>query len=210
MAQSSIARKFIMALTGFFLIVFLLTHLTINSFSLFSKELFNQGSHFMATNPFVYIMQYVLALGFIAHIVMGIKLTYQNNKARPVKYHYNRPSENSSLSSRSMIYSGLLVLLFLLLHMKDFFVEIKFNPTEGRTDYDLLLSVFSNPIYVGIYVIAFIFLGIHLNHGFQSAFQSVGANHKKYTPIIRKSGTVYSILIALGFSVIAIFHFINQ
>jgi len=214
MTQTSVARKFVMALTGFFLIVFLLVHLTINSFSLFSAELFNTGSEFMATNPLIYIMQYVLALGFIIHILMGIKLTWQNKAARPINYTYNRPGENSSLSSRTMIYSGGLVLLFLILHIKDFFVEIKFNHLSNvdvvnPTDFDLLLQVFSNPIYVIIYVVAFLLLGFHLNHGFQSTFQSVGASHKKYTPILKKLGTAYSILIAVGFSAIAIFHFVN-
>ncbi len=214
MTQTSVARKFVMALTGFFLIVFLLVHLTINSFSLFSAELFNAGSEFMATNPLIYIMQYVLALGFIIHILMGIKLTWQNKAARPINYTYNRPGENSSLSSRTMIYSGGLVLLFLILHIKDFFVEIKFNHLSNvdvvnPTDFDLLLQVFSNPIYVIIYVVAFVLLGFHLNHGFQSTFQSAGFSHNKYTPILKKLGTAYSILIAVGFSVIAIIHFVN-
>jgi succinate dehydrogenase / fumarate reductase cytochrome b subunit len=203
-----------MSLTGFFLVIFLLVHLAINSLSLISSELFNAGSEFMATNPLIYIMQYVLALGFIIHIIMGIKLTRQNKAARPIDYTYNRPGENSSLSSRTMIYTGGLVLLFLILHMKDFFIEIKINHLSNvsgpnPTDFDLLVQVFSNPLYVTIYVVAFILLGFHLNHGFQSAFQSMGVNHKKYTPTLKKLGIAYSVLIAAGFSAIAIFHFIN-
>ncbi len=211
MTQTSVARKFIMALTGFLLIAFLLTHLLINTFSLFSAELFNEGAHFMATNPLIQVTQYVLALGFLVHIVMGIKLTLQNKAARPVAYAYNKPGENSSLSSRTMIISGALVLAFIILHLRDYFYELKFvGLPEGTTDYDLVVALFTSPIYTAVYVVSFIVLGFHLNHGFQSAFQSVGANHKKYTPTIQKLGTAYSILIAVGFSAIAICHFINQ
>jgi len=213
--SSSIGRKFIMGLSGLFLITFITLHLLINFFSLGlgwdGRELFNAGSHFMATNPFIQIMQYVLAAGFIIHIGMGIRLTMQNNAARKTKYAHNKPGENSSLSARSMIITGMLVLLFLILHIKDFFVEIKFNDLGGLpSDYDLLLDVFSKPLYVGLYVLAFIALGVHLNHGFQSAFQSIGINHKKYTPIIKAAGSIFCVIIALGFSSIALMHYIHS
>jgi len=217
--SSSVGRKFIMGLSGFFLITFIAVHLLINFFSLGlgwdGKELFNAGSEFMATNPLIQIMQYVLAAGFIIHIGMGIRLTLQNNAARPVKYAYNKPGENSSMSSRSMIYSGMLVFVFLILHMKDFFVEIKFNHLSNvaganPTDYDLLLQVFSNPLYVGLYILAFIALGIHLNHGFQSAFQTMGLNHNKYNSLIKASGAIFCVLITLGFSAVALMHFITS
>ena len=201
-----------MALSGLFLIIFLITHLVINSLTLASsKDLFNEAAHFMATNPIIYAMQYVLALGFIIHIGMGIKLTIQNKRARSQEYVYNKMSKNTDLSSRSMIVSGGLVIVFLALHLRDYFYQMKFvGLPEGTTDYDLVVNLFTNPYYTAIYVIAFIVLGIHLNHGFKSAFQSMGANHKKYNPLIKIVSTAYSIVIALGFSTIAIFHFINQ
>lgn len=217
--SSSVGRKFIMGLSGFFLITFIMVHLLINFFSLGlgwdGKELFNAGSKFMATNPLIQIMQYVLAAGFIIHMAMGIRLTLQNNAARPIKYAYNKPGESSSISSRSMIYSGMLVFVFLILHMKDFFVEIKFNHLSNvvaanPTDYDLLMQVFANPLYVVIYVLAFIALGVHLNHGFQSAFQTMGLNHKKYNPLIKAAGAIFCVVIALGFSSVAIMHFIHS
>jgi succinate dehydrogenase / fumarate reductase cytochrome b subunit len=212
MELSSIVRKFIMALSGLFLIIFLITHLVINSLTLASsKDLFNEAAHFMATNPIIYAMQYVLALGFIIHIGMGIKLTIQNKRARSQEYVYNKMSKNTDLSSRSMIVSGGLVIVFLALHLRDYFYQMKFvGLPEGTTDYDLVVNLFANPYYTVVYVIAFIVLGIHLNHGFKSAFQSMGANHKKYNPLIKIVSTAYSIVIALGFSTIAIFHFINQ
>ena len=198
--------------TSLFLIVFLITHLVINSLTLASsKDLFNEAAHFMATNPIIYAMQYVLALGFIIHIGMGIKLTIQNKRARSQEYVYNKMSKNTDLSSRSMIISGGLVIVFLALHLRDYFYQMKFvGLPEGTTDYDLVVNLFTNPYYTAVYVIAFIVLGVHLNHGFKSAFQSMGANHKKYNPLIKTVSTVYSIVIALGFSTIAIFHFINQ
>ena len=212
MELSSIVRKFIMALSGLFLIVFLITHLVINSLTLASsKDLFNEAAHFMATNPIIYAMQYVLALGFIIHIGMGVKLTIQNKRARSQEYVYNKMSKNTDLSSRSMIISGGLVIVFLALHLRDYFYQMKFvGLPEGTTDYDLVVNLFTNPYYTAVYVIAFIVLGVHLNHGFKSAFQSMGANHKKYNPLIKIVSTAYSIVIALGFSTIAIFHFINQ
>jgi len=212
MELSSIVRKFIMALSGLFLIIFLITHLVINSLTLASsKDLFNEAAHFMATNPIIYVMQYILALGFIIHIGMGIKLTIQNKRARSQEYVYNKMSKNTDLSSRSMIVSGGLVIVFLALHLRDYFYQMKFvGLPEGTTDYDLVVNLFTNPYYTAVYVIAFIVLGIHLNHGFKSAFQSMGANHKKYNPLIKIVSTAYSIVIALGFSTIAIFHFINQ
>lgn len=212
MELSSIVRKFIMALSGLFLIIFLITHLVINSLTLASsKDLFNEAAHFMATNPIIYAMQYVLALGFIIHIGMGIKLTIQNKRARSQEYVYNKMSKNTNLSSRSMIVSGGLVIVFLALHLRDYFYQMKFvGLPEGTTDYDLVVNLFTNPYYTAVYVIAFIVLGIHLNHGFKSAFQSMGVNHKKYNPLIKIVSTAYSIVIALGFSTIAIFHFINQ
>ena len=212
MELSSIVRKFIMTLSGLFLIIFLITHLVINSLTLASsKDLFNEAAHFMATNPIIYAMQYVLALGFIIHIGMGIKLTIQNKRARSQEYVYNKMSKNTDLSSRSMIVSGGLVIVFLALHLRDYFYQMKFvGLPEGTTDYYLVVNLFTNPYYTAVYVIAFIVLGIHLNHGFKSAFQSMGANHKKYNPLIKIVSTAYSIVIALGFSTIAIFHFINQ
>ena len=201
-----------MALSGLFLIIFLVTHLVINLLTLFpSKDLFNDAAHFMATNPVIYAMQYVLALGFIIHIGMGIKLTIQNKMARSKNYAYNQMSKNTDISSRSMIISGGLVLVFLVLHLRDYFYQMKFvGLPEGTTDYDLVVNLFTNPYYTGVYIASFIVLGFHLNHGFKSAFQSVGANHKKYNPIIKAASVGYSITVALGFSAIAIFHFINQ
>ena len=224
--KSSLLRKFIMGATGLFLISFITVHLLVNSFSLGwfwdGRELFNLGSHFMATNPLIQVTQYVLAAGFLIHIIWGVALTIQNKKARAVNYAKNKPAANSGFSSRSMIQTGMLVLVFLILHMKDFFIPVKFGDiahyeieSHGVTklvpdDYSIMMDLFSQPLYVGIYVLAFIMLGIHLSHAFQSAFQSLGANNARWTPILKKISLVFCIVIAAGFSAIALTHFINS
>ena len=207
MSFSSLTRKFWMALTGLFLVIFLALHLTINLLTLCSDpEIFNAASHFMASNVLIQAMQYVLALGFIFHIATGIILNRQNNSARPVKYANNRPGENSSAASRSMIRTGLLVLVFLCIHLYNYYYKIKFVGVDD--DYLLVTQLFDSIVYTLIYVVSFILLGIHLNHGFQSAFQSLGADHRKYTVWIKKIGSIYSLIIGAGFSLIAIYHFI--
>ncbi|MGB1004781.1 MAG: succinate dehydrogenase cytochrome b subunit [Salibacteraceae bacterium] len=216
--NSSVARKFWMAITGLFLITYLLVHLGVNLVMFAGQDAFNQATHFMATNPLIQVMQYVLAAGFIVHIWMGIKLTLQNNAARSVKYAYENASVSSSWSSRNMIWSGGLVLVFLIIHMRNFFYEMKFAHSVGtyeldgvlmHNDFELVAGLFSIWYYVVIYVLAFIALGIHLNHGFQSAFQSAGWKNSKWKGLMQTVGTAYSVLMAVGFSAIAIYFFLN-
>jgi succinate dehydrogenase / fumarate reductase cytochrome b subunit len=208
--SSSIGRKIVMALTGFFLITFLIVHLSINLLTLVGPDLFNEASHFMATNPLIQTMQYVLALGFILRIGYGIKLTLQNKAARPVSYAHNKPGENSGWTARNMIVSGMMVFLFLILHLKDYFIEVKSGNLGGyATDYDMVVNLFDSAAYTGIYVLAFIFLGLHLHHGFQSAFQSLGVNHPKYTPFIKKLALAFTIVVPAGFALISLYFFFN-
>lgn len=197
-----------MSLLGLFLVVFLVVHLGVNLLLLSSNpDLFNSASHFMATNPVIQVMQYVLALGFILHIILGIILTYQNYRARPNGYAKNNSGTNSSLESRTMIYTGLLILLFLIIHLRNFFIVIKFGVVPAGGDYVLVTELFGIWYYTLLYVVSFILLGLHLNHGFQSAFQSIGLNNKTWTPILKIIGTLYSVVIAGGFSLIALYHF---
>ncbi len=206
---SSIGRKIVMSLTGFFLIIFLIVHLSINLSLFWGPNAFNEASEFMATNGVIQVMQYILAAGFILHIIQGISLELKNRSVRSVKYVVNKPSENSTFASRNMIHTGILVLLFLILHLWDFFVQLKFVGIGNFTDYELVTNRFSSPLFTAIYVIAFVLLGIHLSHGFQSAFQSSGANYNKYKACIKNTGIGFSILIAIGFSAIAVYFFFN-
>jgi succinate dehydrogenase / fumarate reductase cytochrome b subunit len=221
--KTSIARKVLMALSGFFLLFFLLQHFIINFSSVISADGFNSASHFMGTNPIIQFgLQPVLIFGVIFHLAMGIYLELQNNKARAIKYAMNKPGASASWMSRNMIYTGLMVMLFLGLHFYDFWIpelKIKFiegdmsgayQGVDGTRYFHELQHKFTDVIRVGLYCLSFVFLSLHLLHGFQSAFQSVGFNHNRYTPIIKKLGTAYAILIPLGFVFIALYHYVTQ
>lgn len=220
--NSTVGRKFAMAISAFFLMVFLLQHFAINITSTFSSQTFNEISHFMGTNPLVqYALQPVLIFGVIFHFVMGFVLEYRNNKARPVKYAVNSGNDNSTWVSRNMLLSGLVILAFMVLHFIDFWIpEINtkyiqgdmsglLSDGEGYRYYEELVHKFESPIRTAAYGIAFILLSMHLVHGFNSAFQSVGANNK-YTRGLKGFGKLYAIGIPLGFIFIALFHHFNH
>lgn len=215
--NTSIARKVSMALSALFLMIFLIQHFTINVTSVFSAETFNELSHFMGTNPLVqFVLQPVLMFGVVFHFVMGFILTARNYKARPQKYAaYNGPAQ-SSWTSRNMIYSGLFILFFLGFHFSDFWIPemvykyVEFKPENPNRYHAEVLHLFENPYRVGAYVLSFIFLSLHLWHGFQSSFQSMGWRHKKYLPIIKNFGKFYAIFFPAGFVFIALYHYINQ
>jgi succinate dehydrogenase / fumarate reductase, cytochrome b subunit len=215
--KSSIARKIAMALSGFFLLFFLLQHLAINSLSVISTDLFNAASHFMGTNALVqFALQPVLAFGVFFHLIMGIVLELQNRAARPINYSYSKPEASSSWMSRNMIITGIMVMLFLGLHFYDFWLpELKLKFIDGIWNiedryFEELQHKFQNPIRVGLYVLSFVFLSLHLMHGFQSAFQSVGFRSSSFTPMIKKLATIYAIVVPFGFVFIALYHFLVQ
>lgn len=221
--KSSIARKVAMALSAFFLMFFLLQHFSINIISVFSPDTFNEVSHFMGTNPLVqYVLQPVLIFGVVFHFVMGFILEIRNNKARDIKYVKYAGSASASWMSRNMIWSGLAILGFIAVHFIDFWfpeLKIKFIDGDmsgmlaGEEGYRYWIELhhkFVNPVRVGVYCLAFVFLALHLMHGFSSAFQSVGANNKYTRGGIKKFGQLYAILIPLGFIFIALFHHFTQ
>lgn len=210
--SSSIGKKFAMALSALFLMIFLLQHFAINILSVFSESAFNKASHFMGTFWVVqYLLQPVLIFGVIFHFVMGFVLEIQNRKARQIKYAKNNGNANSSWMSRNMIWSGFAILAFIVLHFIDFWIPemqykyIDFSPENPTRYFHELVEKFHNPVRVSAYVIAFIFLILHLLHGFNSAFQSVGANNK-YTKALKGFSKIYAIGIPLGFIFIALFH----
>ena len=215
--SSSIVRKFAMALSGFFLLFFLLQHMSINMLSVFSPDAFNEVSQFMGYNPVVqFALQPVLMFGVIFHLGMGIYLELQNRAARPIKYGMNKGGANSTWMSRNMIITGIMIMLFLGLHLYDFWVHemtvkyLEMQPENPTRYWGELHEKFHDPIRVGIYLVSFVFLALHLMHGFQSAFQSVGFSHNKYTPVIKKISTIYAIVVPLGFIFIAAYHFMTQ
>jgi len=211
---SSITKKIWMSLLGLFLMIFLVVHLGINLLLLFdsSRELYNVAAHFMGTNPIIQAFQWVLFLGFTLHIVLGFILQIQNWIARPKGYKVKATSEDSFFS-KYMIHTGVIILVFLTIHFLNFFFRVKIfhdipefvldGVNTGMEDMGLVVvELFKIPGYVVGYIIALLILGFHLDHGFQSAFQSLGLNHKKYTPFIKGLGHIYSIVISLGYIVI--------
>ena len=219
---ASIGRKFLMSITGLFLVVFIGVHLALNLLLIFddSGELFNLGAHFMATNPAIKIMEPILGLGFLVHILWSFNLEYQNWKARPVKYNKQKLGDSSTWASRNMLILGALVLVFLVIHIINFFYVIKFDPhsmgtvvidgVEMEDAYTLVADLFkSSVVYCIFYVFGGILLGIHLSHGFWSAFQTLGLNNKFWMKRWQFLGYVYAVVVAIGFSVIPLYYLIK-
>ena len=215
--SSSLGKKYLMALTGLFLCSFLVIHF-LGNITLYTNPVqFNEYTRFMSSNPIIRVMEIVLVAGFLTHIIDAIMLTRANKKAQPVKYAMDK--KKSSWYSRNMGLTGSVILAFLVLHLQSFWYGYKFGSPAYATDstglpikdmYTMVVEAFGEFWYSGLYVIAVTLLGIHLNHGFQSAFQSVGLRHKKYTPTIKMLGTAFSILITLGFISFPIYFFIIQ
>lgn len=213
---TTIGRKILMALSGLFLMLFLLQHMSINLLSVISPDDFNMVSHFMGYNPLVqYALQPVLIFAVVFHFAMGFYLEYKNKEARTIKYAYDKPGATSTWMSRNMLYSGLVVLAFLGLHFYDFWIpEMSYKYVqalpEDTTRYLVELNhKFHDPVRVSLYVGSFVLLSLHLLHGFQSSFQTVGFNNKKYTPTLKKLGDIYAIAIPAVFIIIAVFHYLN-
>ncbi len=212
---STLGRKLLMSLTGLFLISFLTVHL-IGNLAIFKPdggESFNAYAAFMSTNPLISTVSYLLYAGIVIHVVVAFLLYFSNKAARPVKYRSLKPKENSSWESRSMTALGILVLAFLIIHLKDFWWQYKHNPgfefaidANGNRDiYALVVTQFKTTFALISYLIGLLVLFFHLKHGFQSAFQSLGLEHHKYTPAIKALGLIYSIVVPIGFATMPIY-----
>ncbi len=213
--HSSIGKKLVMALTGLFLIVFLLVHCYVNANVLFSNgaENFNRAAHFMGTNILVRIMEVGLFAGLLLHILQGYRLELKNRAARKSKYAVKAGGATSTWYSRSMALLGTLILLFLIIHLKQFWVPSRFGGlseiTYGNQPYHDLYSqmkeVFSQPWVVVLYVLGCFSLSWHLLHGFQSAFQTLGWSHSAYKGLIRSVGVGFSVIVPLIFALMPVF-----
>lgn len=206
--KSSIGKKIIMGLTGLFLIVFLVVHCGVNALIFMNDGgvLFNEAAEFMATNILIRTMEIVLFLGILVHIFQGLYLVFENKKARPVQYSMTNGKANSKWYSRSMGLLGTLLLIFLIIHLRHFWYVSRLTDelNINETLFDEMKEVFTIPWVIAVYLLGMISLSYHLMHGFQSAFQTMGWNHKKYTPIIKAIGFWYSIIIPLIFSLMPI------
>jgi succinate dehydrogenase / fumarate reductase, cytochrome b subunit len=202
---SSISKKLVMALAGFFLLTFLPVHFSINLLLLKSNPgPFNKAAHFMATFPLIRILEFVLLTAILVHICWGIFLQIQNWLARPVGYVSGQKSE-TSFFSKFMIWTGGIVLTFLGLHFTNFYF-IKLGLVKGNPDdfYSVAHSLFKIPVYDFIYLTCFALLGLHLYHAFSSVFQTFGLNHRIWTPVIKVVALIYAIAIPAGFALIAV------
>jgi len=221
--KSSVGQKFLMSITGLFLITFLAVHLTANLFLLGGSDAFNIVSHFMETNPIIQIMQPVLAIGFLIHIIYATILTIQNLKARPQKYDKTVQSHSSTWASRNMFILGSLIGIFLVLHIMNFFWKMKMGGSELYTEiqvdgvkmhnaYALVAGLFTDAsigfVYSIIYVLGAIFLGLHLQHAFWSAFQTIGWSNNIWRKRLEIVGNIYALLIGGGFTIIPLYFLI--
>lgn len=199
-----------MAVTGLSLVAFLLVHSGINACIFFNDggKTFNQAAEFMGHNWLIRTAEVGLFGGLLLHILQGFSLTISNQNKRKTKYSASAGNTNSKWYSRSMGVLGSLLLIFLVIHLKHFWVISRFTnkitEAAGSTLFDEMIVVFADPISVFIYVIGCISLAYHLLHGFQSAFQSMGINHPAYNRIIKSVGTAFSLLVPLLFAAMPI------
>jgi succinate dehydrogenase / fumarate reductase, cytochrome b subunit len=217
---SSLGQKLIMSLTGIFLILFLIVHMSGN-LQLLSHdggESFNVYAAFMSHNPFILVISIGLYSFILLHSFQGILLWLSNRKSKGPLYKPNK-SMGASWASKNMALLGTLVFAFLLLHMGDFWVKMRFTDSLAMVTYpdhpkpveDIYTRVhiaFQELWIVVAYLVGVIALGFHLAHGFQSAFQTLGINHKKYTPLIKAVGWIYTIVITAGFLVMPLYHYL--
>lgn len=210
-----------MSITGFFLMSFLVVHLIVNSLLIFDDTgaLFNEGAHFMVSNPIIKLVEPVLAIGFLLHMIYAVVITISNMMARPVAYKKVNQKEASSWASRNMFVLGALILAFLILHIMNFYWKLKVeqsvgsvmvNGTEMHDAYTLVSSLFKASLaYCLIYIAGAIFLGIHLTHGFWSAFQTIGWSGNIWRNRLEFIGKAFAVIIAVGFSIIPLYFIIK-
>jgi succinate dehydrogenase / fumarate reductase cytochrome b subunit len=209
---SSITKKIILALAGLFLISFLVIHLGINLLLLMNDGglAYTEAVRFMTTNPLIKIMEIFLFGGFIVHIILGIIVQVNNWMARPARYKVEGYS-HTSFFSKYMIHTGAIIFVFLAIHFTNFyFVKLGFVDPPANLEredfYQMANLLFADRFYSILYMALMVFMAFHLNHAFQSAFQTLGLSHSKYTPVIRFIGTLYSIVVPLGFAMIPAYY----
>jgi succinate dehydrogenase / fumarate reductase, cytochrome b subunit len=207
--HSSVGKKILMSLAGLFLCSFLVIHLSGN-LALFKNdngESFNHYSEFMAHNPVIRSTEILLVAGFLLHMFLGGILWLKNRAARPEKYSAYKLSDNTPFESRNTMLSGSIVLFFLIVHLKQFFLPSRFF---GETNmYALVLQAFANPLYDLLYLAALVMLAYHLKHAFQSAFQTLGLRKGKYIVLFDAVAVVFWLLIPIGFASMPIYFFLS-
>ncbi len=210
-----------MAVTGLFLVMFLVGHVLGNLLLFLDDEgrAFNEYARFMTSTPIIQVLSIITYASIIVHAVYSIIITRINRAARPVQYAVNKTSANSLWSSRYMGILGTIVLIFLIVHFRSFWYEMRFGNIpvvnydgsgEFKDLYSIVAEAFTQWWYVLLYVLAMVGLAFHLSHGFKSAFQTLGLTHSKYTPLIEGVGLWFSIIVPTLFALIPVVMFIKS
>ena len=199
---SSVGKKLLMALTGFCFVGFLTGHLVGNLTLYGGRDVFNAyAEHLHALGPVITLAEWGLLTLAIIHVFTGMLLFLQNLKSRPVRYVMNKNGGGRTLSSRLMPYTGFAILLFLIYHLLQFhFVDKTFT-----TIYDIVSLAFANVLNISFYLVAMVVVALHIRHGFWSLFQTLGANHPKYMPIIMGGSIVLSLIFGIGFGFLPVY-----
>ncbi len=211
--SSSIGSKLLIALTGIGLFIFLVAHLSGNLLFIVGPDAFNEYSHALISNPLIYLVEAGLLVLFLLHIYKTVRLYAGAKAARPVPYVRKEwtgaANSRKTWASTSMIFTGLIVLAFVVLHLRTFKFGAWYELESGMRDlYTLQLEVFSSPGYVAFYVLSMVIIGFHLWHGVASAVQSLGIDHPRYTPKILWIGRALAVLIAGGFLILPIYTYL--
>ncbi len=201
---SSVGKKLMMAVTGIVFMLFLCAHLIGNltiygggdAFNAYAERLHSMGALLRVFNLGLIIFA-------VIHISTGLVLFFQNLKARPARYHIDKPAGGRTWSSKTMPYTGILILSFVIFHL----INFTFVDKSGTTIYEIVSSAFASPLKVAIYIIAVAIVALHVRHGLWSAFQTIGANHPKYMPAIMIASVVFALIVGLGFGVLPIYVF---
>ncbi len=200
--STSIGKKLMMALTGLGFIGFLAAHLAGNLTLYMGQEAFNSyAEHLHSTGPLLKVAEFGLLLLAIIHVATGLTLFYQNWRSRPVRYSVNKSAGGRTIGSSTMPYTGILVLLFVILHLANF----HFVDKSGTTIWHIVTDTFNSGGYIFIYIVAMIVVAIHVSHGLWSAFQTLGVSHVKYTPLIWGFSVAFAVIVGVGFGLIPIF-----
>ena len=216
MLLSSVGAKLLIGLTGLALFLYLILHLAGNALVFAGRDIFNEYSHTLISNPLIVPIELGLALIFVVHFSQAISNYLKNRAARPIGYVKKVAAgrtSRKSLSSSSMIVSGLVILLFVVVHVKQFKYGAWYQtagPESIRDLYRTEVEVFSQPVWVAFYVIATAIVGLHLRHGIASGFQSIGLDHPVYTRRLTAVSILFAVLIGAGLGFIPLYLYFSR
>lgn len=201
---STIGQKQLMGITGLLWSGFVLSHMAGNMLILVSAEKYNRYGHAIVSNPFLIVAELLLVLTLALHIVKGFAVTYKNKRAKPIPASVSLSGEkNSSFAVKTMIFQGVIILVFIVLHLLTFkygtLYTVNYGDGEIRDLHKLIVEVFQIPTYAFGYMACMIVLCLHLSHGFYSSFQTLGFNHPSYSPKLKMLGHVFAAIVSLGF-----------